>query len=74
MTPIEQLNLLHKRIGEVASTLGLEIDEDYAVKISDDQQVVSFKVHVLPGAFITPGDFDDEKYDEQFKDIIGEIL
>jgi len=74
MNPINSLNLLHNRIREVAAALGLEVDEDYTLKVFDDQQSIVVRLHVLPEAFITEDDFEETKYNDEFKDIIGELL
>ena len=71
--PLDEVMKLHAKIGNKLEYLGLEIDSDFSIQPSDEQNLITFKLNILPGAFITESDFDDEKYNQMFEDIVGEL-
>lgn len=67
---LDPVNNLIKRIGDKLEPLGLQVEETYTVTIDDEQETLSFRVTVLPGAVITASDGDENAFNEMFKQII----
>lgn len=68
--PLGAIRALEVLITERMAEIGLELGEDFSVCITEEQDTLTFTLNVLPGAVITPDDFDQAKYDDEFKDIV----
>lgn len=68
--PLEPIRALQEKIARALSTRGLELGDDFILTVSDLQDVLNFRINVLPGAIVSKKDFDQEAYDKAFKEIV----
>jgi len=64
---------LQEQIRQAVQDLGLEMDDEFTIAMSELQDILTFRLNILPGAMIVPEDFDEKEYDRMFKDITDQL-